>query len=235
MSLSPRIVFPRALLLLGLVIGVALSAPAASHASAYCGFGAPPAANEDVVLPSRVDIAIKRTERSVCKAEEHIDDEEYPQAAASLRSVRRNMYRADRAARRQMNVVVDPEAETTPGPDSVIAVLGVESEVVTTVSGLFDANSQGVVDGATHALFRTLNARDRLLDSVIALDPEGAGADYSDGMADTVDGYTDEVANITEALADDTLSAGGTRVLNRALAQVTATSAKVTAAFGGGE
>ena len=235
MSLSPRIVFPRALLLLGLVIGVALSAPAASHASAYCGFGAPPAANEDVVLPSRVDIAIKRTERSVCKAEEHIDDEEYLQAAASLRSVRRNMYRADRAARRQMNVVVDPEAETTPGPDSVIAVLGVESEVVTTVSGLFDANSQGVVDGATHALFRTLNARDRLLDSVIALDPEGAGADYSDGMADTVDGYTDEVANITEALADDTLSAGGTRVLNRALAQVTATSAKVTAAFGGGE
>jgi hypothetical protein len=238
MSLSPRIVFPRALLLLGLVIGVALSAPAASQASAYCGFGTPPTgADDEVVLPSRVQIAINRTERSVCKAEEHIDEEEYPQAAASLRSVRRNMFRADRAARRQMNIVPDPnsEDETTPGPDAVIAVLGVESDVVTSVSGLFDANSKGVVDGATHALFRTLNARDRLLDSVIALDPEGAGADYADGMADTVDGYTDEVANITDALADDTLSAGGTNVLNRALAQVTATSAKVTAAFGGGE
>ena len=228
-------ILPRALLTLGVLLAVAFAVPATSHASAYCGYGAPPAANEDVVLPSRVDIAIKRTERSVCKAEEHVDEGEYAQAAVSLRSVRRNMYRADRAARRQMNVVVDPEAETTPGPDSVIAVLGVESEVVTTVSGLFDANSKGVVDGATHALFRTLNARDRLLDAVIALDPEGAGADYADGMADTVDGYTDEVANITDALADDTLSAGGTKVLNRALAQVTATNAKVTLAFGGGE
>jgi hypothetical protein len=134
-----------------------------------------------------------------------------------------------------MNAVVDPEAETTPGPDSVIAVLNMDSEVVTTVAGLFDANSKGVVDSATHALFRTLNARDRLLDAVIALDPEGAGADYADGMADTVDGYADEVSNISDALADDQLSPGGTRVLNAALAKVNATSAKVTAAFGGGE
>ena len=238
MSLSPRIVFPRALLLLGLVIGVALSVPAASHASAYCGSGTPPAgADDEVILPSRVNSTINRTYRSVCKAEEHIDEGEYTQAATSLRSVRRNMYRADKAARRQMNIVPDPnaEAETTPGPDAVIAVLGLDSDVVTSVSGLFDANSQGVVDAATHALFRTLNARDQLLDAVIALDPEGAGADYSDGMADTVDGYTDEVANITDALADDTLSAGGTKVLTSALTQVTATSAKVTAAFGGGE
>jgi hypothetical protein len=100
---------------------------------------------------------------------------------------------------------------------------------------LFDANSMGVVDATTHALFRTLNARDRLLDAVIALDPEGAGADYSDGMADTVDGYTDEVANYGEAIADDQLSPGGGLVMSKALAQVTATQAKVNLAFGGGE
>ncbi len=222
---------------LGLLASLAVILPTGAQAAAYCGYGAPPAANDEVVLPSRVDIAIRRTERSICKAEEHVDEGEYTQAATSLRSVRRNMYRADRAARRQMNVVPDPNAEdeTTPGPDSVIAVLNMDSEVVLTTSGLFDANSKGVVDAATHALFRTLNARDRLLDSVIALDPEGAGADYSDGMADTVAGYDDEVANITEALADDPLSAGGTRVLNAALRQVTATAAKVNAAFGGGE
>jgi hypothetical protein len=220
---------------LGLVIGLALAIPTASQAVPYCGFGAAPAADDSIVLPSRVAIAVNRTERSVCLSEQHVDEGEYTQAAASLRSVRRNMYRADRAARRQMNAVVDPEAETTPGPDSVIAVLGVDSDIVVTVSGLFDANSKGVVDAATHALFRTLNARDRLLDAVIALDPEGAGADYADAMPDTIDGYTDEVANITEALADDQLSPGGTRVLQAALTQVTATSAKVTAAFGGGE
>jgi hypothetical protein len=226
-----RVVVP-----LGLLLSVALVSPTASQAAPYCGYGTPPgAADDEVVLPSRVNTPIRRTEASICKAEEHVDEGEYTKAAVSLRSVRRNMYRADRAARHQMNVVVDPEAETTPGPDSVIAVLGLDSDVVVSVSGLFDANSKGVVDAATHALFRTLNARDRLLDAVIALDPEGAGADYADGMADTVDGYTDEVANITEAISDDQLSPGGGRVLRAALTQVTATSAKVTAAFGGGE
>jgi hypothetical protein len=225
----------KAFIPLGLVIGLALAIPTASQAAAYCGYGAAPAADDEVVLPSSVANAIRRTERSACKAEEHVDEGEYSQAVVSLRSLRRNMYRADRAARRQMNAVVDPEAETTPGPDAVIAVLGLESDVVTTVSGLFDGNSQGVVDGATHALFRTLNARDRLLDAVIALDPEGAGADYSDGMTDTVDGYTDEVASITDAIGDGQLSPGGGRVLRAALNQVTATSAKVSAAFGAGE
>jgi hypothetical protein len=227
----------KGLIPLGLLIGLALAVPTASQATAYCGFGAAPAANEDVVLPSRVNIAINRTERAACLAEQHVDEGEYTQAAASLRSVRRNMYRADRAATRAMNVVVDPEAEDAPttGPDSVLAVLATESDVVTSVSGLFDANSKGVVDAATHALFRTLNARDRMLDAVIALDPEVEGAAYADGMADTVDGYTDEVSNITDALADDTLSAGGTKVLRSALTKVTATSAKVTLAFGGGE
>jgi hypothetical protein len=225
---------------LGLLLTLALMVPTGAQAATYCGYGTPPTADDEIVLPSRVDIAIRRTERSICKAEEHIDEGEYTQAATSLRSVRRNMYRADRAARRQMNAVApDPEAEdteeSTAGPDSVIAVLNLDSEVVLTVSGLFDSNSKGVVDAATHALFRTLNARDRLLDSVIGLDPEGAGADYADGMADTVAGYDDEVANLTESLADDTLSAGGTRVLNAALRQVTATAAKVNAAFGGGE
>jgi hypothetical protein len=134
-----------------------------------------------------------------------------------------------------MNAVVDPEAETTPGPDSVIAVLTLDTIVVEQVSALFDTNSKGVVDALSPALYRTMGARDRLLDAVIALDPEGAGADYSDGMADTVDGYTDEAASISEALADDTLSAGGTRVLRPALAKSQATAAKVTLAFGGGE
>ncbi len=194
--------------------------------------------DDAVVLPGRVASAIRRAQRSLDNAEEHLDEGEYLQAVTSLRGVRRNMYRADKAARRQMNAapVVDPDAEpVTTGPDSVIAVLTLDATVSQSLSGLFDTNSKGVVDGLTHAMFRTLNARDRLLDSVIALDPEGAGADYADGMADTVDGYADEVATLTEALADDSLSTGGRKVLTKALAQVQATNAKVVAAFGGGE
>jgi hypothetical protein len=216
--------------------GTAASASAAAHAPV--ARAAQGETDDAVVLPGRVASAIRRTQRSLDKAEEHVDEGEYRQSVTSLRSVRRNMYRADKAARRQMNAapVVDPDAEpVTTGPDSVIAVLTLDGTITQSLSGLFDTNSKGVVDGLTHAMFRTLNARDRLLDSVIALDPEGAGADYADGMADTVDGYADEVATLTEALADDQLSPGGRRVLTTALAQVQATNAKVIAAFGGGE
>jgi hypothetical protein len=230
---------------LALVLSLlAFSGTAASSASAASK--APVAraaqeAEEPVVLPGRVASAIRRTQRALDHAEEHLDEGEYKQSATSLRAVRRNMYRADKAARRQMalSAVTPPEdadvEPTTTGPDSVIAVLTLDANISQSLSGLFDTNSKGVVDGLTHAMFRTLNARDRLLDSVIALDPEGAGADYADGMADTVDGYADEVATLTEALADDTLSAGGRKVLTKALVQVQATNAKVVAAFGGGE
>jgi hypothetical protein len=228
----------RAAVPLLLVLGAGVLSAAPAHAAVPVAKAAQAAEDDTVVLPGRVAGALRRTQRSLDNAEEHVDEGEYPQAVKSLRAVRRNMYRADKAARRQMNAVpADPEAEdaVTTGPDSVIAVLAMDGTVVQSVSGLFDTNSKGVVDGLTHALYRTMDARDRLLDAVIALDPEGAGADYSDGMADTVDGYSDEVATLTEALADDQLSAGGRRVLRPALTQSQATQAKVTAAFGGGE
>jgi len=232
---------------LALIVGLAFSAPAVAKPASDTGRGAGPvakAAQDDddaPVLPSRMSTAITRAQRSLDKAAEHIDEGEYTKAIVSLRGLRRNMYRADRAATRLLNAPAPPEDaeedgdETPSGPDAVIAVLGLEHDIVVGLAGLFDANSQGVVDALTHGLFRTLNARDRMLAAVIGLDPEGAGADYADGMADTVADYADEVDNLTEALQDDTLSAGGTRVLTTALAQVTATNTTVTSAFGGGE
>jgi hypothetical protein len=221
---------------LGLVLGALALSAAPAHAAAPVAKAAQTPADDTVVLPGRVAAAIRRTQRSLDNAENHVDEAEPAKAVTSLRAVRRNMYRADRAARRQMNAVpADPEAETTSGPDSVIAVLTLDQTVVESLSGLFDTNSKGVVDGLSHAMYRTMDARDRLLNSVIALDPEGAGADYSDGMADTLDGYADEVASISEALADDQLSAGAARVLRPALSQSQATAAKVNLAYGGGE
>lgn len=74
-----------------------------------------------------------------------------------------------------------------------------------------------------------------MLNAVVGLDPEGAGADYADGMADPLDGYTDEVADLTEALQTDQLSAPSQEVVSSALAGSQAAEAKVTAAFGRGE
>jgi hypothetical protein len=64
-----------------------------------------------------------------------VDEGEYAKTTVSLRSARRNMYRAKRAAAKQINAVPDPDAEegATRGPDSVIAVLNMDSDVVTSI------------------------------------------------------------------------------------------------------
>lgn len=212
------------------LLGVVLAAVLATSAVA----AAPP--DPDVVLPSRVQNAINRSYLSLDIAEQLVDTGDTAKAVAALKSVRANVIRANRAAVRQMNAVpADPEAETTPGPDSVVAVLTLETTVITSLASLFDAKSGIVVDGVSPALFAVMNTRDSLVNAVIALDPEGAGAPYADAMPDILPDFDDEVANFTEALSDDTLSTGGKKVLTAALAQSTKIDAKVNAAFGGGE
>jgi hypothetical protein len=225
------------LILVGLVFTLAVAASASAHPSSVrTGAQAAPPADDPVVLPSRVAAGIRRTEAALANAETDIDEAEYTKAIVSLRAVRQNLARTDKAARRQMNAVpTDPEAETTPGPASVIAALTVDQEAVMTLAGLFNGNSGTLVTALASTITSAQQIRDRLLSAVIALDPEGAGADYADGMPDTLDGYTDEVANLTEALADDTLSTGGKAALQAALARSKATLAKMNAAFGGGE
>jgi hypothetical protein len=223
---------------LAAIVGLLVSSPGSAIAQAE--------PDDAVALPSRVSNAINRTGISLDAASGSLDSGDKLSATASLNGVRLNIYRADKAARAQINAAPveaeeppedapeAPEAATTP-VDSVVAVLALDQTVVTTVAGLFDGKQGAILSSLSKDLFTAMNTRDKLLATVIALDPEGAGADYADGMADTVAGYDDEVANLTEALATDQLSAGGKKVLTAALAQSKATQAKVTAAFGGGE
>src|SRR4051812_19877987 len=232
------------LILVGLALTLAVAASASARPNSTHSSIAPPAvaaqtappADDAVVLPSRVAAAIRRTEAALANAEKHIDEAEYTKAIVSLRAVRASLGRTDRAARHQMNAVpADPEAETTPGPDSVIAALNVDQEAIVTVAGLFNGNSGALVTALASTITSAQLIRDRLLNAVIALDPEGAGAPYADGMPDTLDGYSDEVANLTEAVADDKLSTGGAAALRTALGRSNATLAKFNTAFGGGE
>jgi hypothetical protein len=211
------------------LLGVVLAAVLATSAVA----AAPP--DPDVVLPSRVQNAINRSYLSLDIAEQLVDSGDTTKAVAALKSVRANVVRANKAAVKQMNAPVDPNAETTPGPDSVVAVLTLETTVITSLASLFDAKQGIVVDGVSPALFGVMNTRDSLVNAVIALDPEGAGAPYGDAMPDILPDFDDEVANFTEALSDDTLSAGGKKVLTAALAQSTRTDTNMNTAFGGGE
>jgi len=213
---------------LTIVLGLLLVAPGSAMAQEE--------PDDEVVLPSRVSNAIKRAELSLDKVSQSLAGGEIPKAVVSLNSFRLSLVDADKAARRQMTAApADEEAETTPGPDSVIAVLGLEQTAVTTIADLFNRRTGVIVNSLASGLVAAMSNRDSLLTSVIKLDPEGAGADYADGMADTVETYDDEVANITEALADDQLSPAGRSALTAALARSKAARSKVTTAFGGGE
>ena len=196
---------------------------------------------EASALPSRVANAITRAQLSLDATSVAIDSGDAVKATASLKGLRLDVFRVDRTARAQLNAApppADEDADTegaTTGPDSVVAALTFEQTMITSVAGLFDTQKGAALDGLTSALFAAMNSRDKLVVNIVGLDPEGAGADFADVMADTVAGYDDEVANLTEALAVDTLSAGGRKVLTAALNQSKATQAKIAAAFGGGE
>lgn len=195
------------------------------------------AEDEAVILPTRVSAAIGRSLAALDRAEARVDDQQYGLAAASLVAVGADLGRADRAGLAQLRAVpVDPEAESTSGPDSIIAVLTLDQSAITRLAGLYDTVTDPVVlNRIGSSLNAALAKRIRMLNAVIALDPEGAGAAYADGMADTLDGYTDEVANLTEALKVDRLTTSARLALTNALSRSQAAAAKVTAVFGGGE
>jgi hypothetical protein len=195
------------------------------------------AEDEAVILPTRVSAAIGRSLAALDRAEARVDDQQYSLAAASLVAVGADLGRADRAGLTQLRAVpVDPEAESTSGPDSVTAVLTLDQSAITRLAGLYDTVTDPVVlNRIGSSLNAALAKRNRMLNAVIALDPEGAGVAYADAMADTLDGYTDEVANLTEALKVDRLTTSARSALTNALSRSQAAAAKVNAAFGGGE
>lgn len=196
------------------------------------------AEDDEVILPGRVATAINRTVHSVDRAEAAIDDGDGLAAQIALSAAVANTRRATLAGLVQIDAVpTDPEAETTSGPDSVVAVLNLDQSNIIRLSGLFDnvLHRSHVVSSLNQTMAVVHNRRLQVLDKVIGLDPEGAGADYADGMADTVDAYTDEVAVLTEALKYDRLSKAARPGLQLARTRSINTQAKVVAAFGGGE
>jgi hypothetical protein len=221
---------------LAATVGIVLAGPAAARPAATVGgrpAGRAAARGGGAPLPSPVATAIRRARNVLNAASTDIDTKNSAGAVTALSALPVGIVRADKAARKQMHT--NPNADSPPGPDSVVAVLTFDQKAITTLAALFDGQSGAVVDKLGTALSTTLKTRYKLLAVVIALPAEGAGADYSDGMADTVPGYDSEVAGISAALSSDTLSARGRQALESALAQAKKARAAIDAAFGGGE
>ncbi len=192
--------------------------------------------DDEVVLPARVAYAIARTKRSLHRAGAAIDHNRRSVALRSLRAVVKNVRRTHSIGMRQMHVAPVGEEETPPGPDSVVAILGMEQQAITRLTRFFDdLRRPRVIARLRTATTVAYNKRARMLNAVARLDPEGAGADYSDGMADTVGAYAQEVSAVRNARKYGRLTAAARAALSRAVRRSQAARAVVNAAFGGGE
>jgi hypothetical protein len=192
----------------------------------------------EVVLPARVDAALHRTVDAVDRATAAIDDRRRRAARRALRAARFDLERSYLAVLRQVQAPppAEGEEESTAGPDSALAGLNVDQYAIARLAGLFDRIQRArPISWIAKALTEAEASRAELIGVLVALDPEGAGAPYADGLADTVPSYSDEVAAIAEALADDHLVPASRDALNAALAQSMQAAAQMTAAFGGGD
>ena len=198
---------------------------------------APRSTASSAALPQFVSIPIERAKTALNRAERRIANLRYEKASESLKALRRNVVRAHRAATDQIGLPPsDPESAEPPGPNCVFAVLRLDHLVTMRLVPLFDGvTSADVVGSLRYTLSRTHRSRDAMLDAVIALPPEGARADYDDGMSDTLGMYPAEENLITTALLAFELTDSAHTGLTNALARVQATDAKVDAVWGGGE
>lgn len=158
-------------------------------------------------------------------------------AITALGTLRYQLGLAHKAAMNQIGKPpADPESDEPPGPPAVLAVLALEHRIDLGVVPLFDGRTRtDVIDALRSTLYADHQRRNAILDRVIALPAEGARGDYEDGMADTLAQYPKEEKQLTTALATYRLTATSNTGLRNALTRVRATTAKVNAAFGGGE
>jgi hypothetical protein len=186
------------------------------------------------LIPTSVSTPISRARAALDLAVSHTLANRLVKARAALEVVRLNITKAHVAGLAQIGAPpTDPESDEPPGPPSVLAVLGLEHRVGMDLVPLFNHRTgPKIVDALRYTLRRAHLKRDVMVDTVIALPPEGAGSDYADGMADTLSSYTQEVNQLETGLETYQLSPVGKVALGKALIRVRATKAKVNDAFG---
>jgi uncharacterized membrane protein (UPF0182 family) len=196
--------------------------------------GGPP---ESVPVPEAVAIPIQQAKAALDEVEARFAGQQYDTAPESLKALRRYVVQANRAAATQIGLPPsDPESDDLPGPTAVFAALGLDHLVTLRLVSFFDGvTDRDALQSLQYTVSRTQSSRDALLDTVIALAPEGARADYDDGMADTLGVYPTEENLITTALLAYVLTDSARSSLTEVLARIQATEAKVARVWGGGE
>jgi hypothetical protein len=193
-----------------------------------------PGAEDTRAVGRGVSTPIKHADAALTRATNELRKHHPARAIAALKDAKRHVGRAHTVATNLIGAPpTDPESDEPPGPRAVLAVLGLDHRVEMRVVPLFDGRSRtDVVDSLRGVLSSTNHRRKVLVNRIVALPPEGAGADYADGMGDTLGQYKKEIQVLSTALNTYQLTSGGRTGLKNALTQVRATKDKVAAAFG---
>src|SRR4051794_14153575 len=241
-SLIPRLVTPVVTMTISVVIALSVvSAPSGQQVGAVPLTRLAPVAepfDPEVALPARVDAALHRTFAAVERGVAAVDDRQRAHAGRALHAAAIGFTRANEAVLHQVLAVTDPNAEeeSPAGPDSALAGLNVAQASIGELAGLFDGVRGAPVVRSIRTTLRAAQVkRAELVSVLVGLDPEGAGADYADALADTLPAYTDEVASIQEALVDDRLTGTARSALQAALIRSQAAQAAMTTAYGWGD
>jgi hypothetical protein len=235
--LPPR---PRHLLAVGIAcLVVAGLAPAASgaHLGTDAGARMGPAGSLGGAVPRATATPIQKARAALDRAVTRFAHHRIQLGLDALGTLRRTAGAAHRAAVNKIGKPpTDPESDELPGPPAVLAMVNLELRIGTRLPAIFRGMRRAkVVSSLTYTLWITHRRRDQMLDKVIALDPEGQGAEYVDGMADTLPVFTREVKTLNTALDTYALTSSARAGLAAALNRAKATRAKVNEAFGGGE
>jgi excisionase family DNA binding protein len=189
------------------------------------------------MVPGSVSVPIERANVALARAEARFAQHRYGLGLNALEALRRAAGEAHQAAVAQIGKPpTDPESDEPPGPPAVLAVINLEHRIGMRIPAIFNGmRSKQVVHSLQDTLWTTHLRRDRMLDIVIALNQEGAGADYADGMADTLPAFNNEVITLQNGLGTYVLTASGRVGVANALERARATRDRVNDAFGGGE
>lgn len=213
-----------------------------SHAKAHAS------GDPVTVMPSLIQTRLTRIDNAVSRLTDYVDDNDTAGVDRTGKVIRRQLSAAMRGAiyyiKNPPPPVADDAQESDDAPvvadppTAAFAVFSSYHSVAATIGQLVDGARVPILDSMNKTLFWTLNARDRAITSVHALeppvDPEGEGeegegvATIATVMPGNIALLDDEIQQIKGLQSDATdLTPGGAKALTQALTQTTATETSI--------
>jgi len=179
---------------------------------------------------------VKAAKAALTQATTRAKADDVAGTTSALATVRSHTKKANTGAQALIGAPpTDPESDDVPGPPAVTAALKLDAAVVKALAPVVKGSPARLVKALDATLLAAQKSRMPMLKQVAALPPEGGGADYADGMADTLTLFANEVKVLTTALQAAPATGAVHTALQKAQTRAKQAKAIVDKAFGGGE